>query len=280
MENQTENTNVVTGNQDGEQQYIQCPRCKKMVDAQAPYCPDCGLATSKMEDFEETITENSKRDDFHDKKFIIPAAIIAIVLVFIIIFLICHYNSKVNELEEHYTSLEKAYSDLRTEYTDYKTKMQATPTPTQTPTPVPTVPPQQNAQQSNNTKSNKNEVLCGVPCVFSDYKVTYNSFSFSSDYNGNAVIIENLTFENLSSEARPFFTTANVTMYQDGVELENAYFVDGYDAGLSQRKIQQGGIFDVQEAHILRNKTSPVYIEITDWISLNGIKYKGVIPLS
>ncbi len=101
-----------------------------------------------------------------------------------------------------------------------------------------------------------------------------------TDYNGNAVIITNLTFENLSSEARPFFTTASVTLYQDGVELEPAYFVDGYDVGLSQRKVQKGANLDVQEAHILRNKTSPVYIEITDWISWNGSKYQGVIPLS
>lgn len=160
----------------------------------------------------------------------------------------------------------------------------STPTPTSKPTPNPTTaptnPPQQNTRQSSSNKSNKYEVLCGVPCVFSNYKVTYNSFSLSSDYEGNTVIIENLTFENLSQEARPFFTTASVTMYQDGIELENAYFVNGYDAGLSQRKLQQGGILDIQEAHILRNTTSPVYIEISDWISINGIKYTGVIPLS
>lgn len=284
MENQPENTNVPAENQDGEQFYIQCPKCKKIIDAQAPYCPNCGLEASKMENFGETIIENSKIFNFQDKKFIISAMVAVILFVFIIILLICHYNSKINELEENYTSLEETYYDLKTEYDEYKIKMQTTPTPKPTPTPTstpaPTTPPQQNVQQSNNTKANKNEVLCGVPCVFSDYKVTYNSFSFSSDYNSNAVIISNLTFENLSSEARPFFTTASVTLYQDGVELEPAYFVDGYDAGLGQRKVQQGGKFDVQEAHVLRNKTSPVYIEITDWISWNGTKYKGVIPLS
>lgn len=284
METQTEDTNAATENQ-GEK-YIECPRCKTKVNIQEPYCPNCGLSTSTMESLAVETTADSKNslNIFNNKKFIISVIVFAIVLVFIIIFLACHYNTQINELEKNYNALEKSYSDLKTEYTDYKDKMQVTPTPapepTPEPTPVPTEPPQQNTQQSNSGKTNKNEVLCGVPCVFSDYKVTYNSFSLSSDYEGNTVIIENLTFENFSSEARPFFTTASVTMYQDGVELENAYFVDGYDAGLSQRKVQQGGKFDVQEAHILRNKTSPITIEIKDWISLNGVKYTGIIPLS
>ena len=141
------------------------------------------------------------------------------------------------------------------------------------PTPKPTSPPAV-------PKSDGNTVMSGIPCVFSDYTVTYNNFSLSSDYEGNTVIIENLTFKNLSSEARPFFTTSNVTLYQDGIELEDAYFVDGCDYGLSQTKLQQGASLDVQQAHVLRNTTSPVYIEITDWISFNGKKYSGVIPLS
>lgn len=56
--------------------------------------------------------------------------------------------------------------------------------------------------------------------------------------------------------------------------------VSGCDLRPSQTKIQQGASLDVQYAHVLRNKTSPITIEIKDWISFGGVVYKGVIPLS
>lgn len=222
------------------------------------------------------------------------AVIIIIVVVIELIEFICliGLTASKNSLKRDYESTKRDYNDIKQDYIDYKKELNATPTPIPTetpeptpqptvaPTPEPTQPPQQNTQTSSTSKSNKYEVLCGQPCVFSDYSVTYNSFSLSTDYNGNPAIIENYTFKNSSAEARPFFTTASVTMYQDGIELQTAYMVSGCDLRPSQTKIQQGASLDVQYAHMLRNKTSPITIEIKDRISFGGIVYKGVIPLS
>ena len=84
-ENHTDNTNVAIQNQEEAEKYIECPRCKKMVDIQAPYCPDCGLSTSTMKSLEGETTVDSKRSAV--------LIIIGIIILICIIIAISFYSS-------------------------------------------------------------------------------------------------------------------------------------------------------------------------------------------
>lgn len=107
------------------------------------------------------------------------------------------------------------------------------------------------------------------------YAVKFTGASLAKDYDGNDVIIVSYDFTNNSEENASAMISLLVTAFQDGVELEHAYFIDapdGYNSDNQMKDLKTGATLNCQEAYILSNTTSPVEVEAKASFSLSSDK--------
>lgn len=97
-----------------------------------------------------------------------------------------------------------------------------------------------------------------------DYNVTLNDATFTTDIDGNPVIVVNYDFMNNSDDSIMPLVATDITAFQDGVSLEIAFVMDdSYDAGIAQREVQPGAsLAGCQQAYVLTS-TSPVTVQVS-----------------
>jgi hypothetical protein len=96
----------------------------------------------------------------------------------------------------------------------------------------------------------------------SDYKVTINGYNIVEDYDGAPCIAVDFTFTNVSDDTPTSMMLAtDITVYQDGVECEDAYFSGENSDGFSN-KVKAGVSVDVTRTYKLQNTTSDVEVEV------------------
>lgn len=107
-----------------------------------------------------------------------------------------------------------------------------------------------------------------------NYYIEIESARIGKDYDGNPTIFVTYNFTNNGSENASFLWSVSDIAFQDGVQLESAfvYSDDQYDSGASSLEIKPGATITLEQAYVLRNTTSPVDIEVTEFISLNDNK--------
>lgn len=106
----------------------------------------------------------------------------------------------------------------------------------------------------------------------SDFTVTVDDCTVTEDYEGNPAIVVTYTWTNNSDDTAAFYTTFTVDAYQNGVELDSAYFLandDEFDLNASSNKIKSGATQTVQVAYKLSDETTDVEIEVTEWLSFD-----------
>lgn len=114
-----------------------------------------------------------------------------------------------------------------------------------------------------------------------DYAISLNSYEIVEDYEGNPTIVLNMGYTNNSDYASPFYAAIEVTVFQDGIELESAYFIDDsiVDSTSSMLNVMPGAGHAVTEAFVLSNSTSPVEIEITEMFGFSDEKITTTINI-
>lgn len=96
----------------------------------------------------------------------------------------------------------------------------------------------------------------------SDYKVTINGYNIVEDYDGAPCIAVDFTFTNVSDDTPTSMMMAtDITVYQDGVECEDAYFSGENSDGFSN-KVKAGVSVDVTRTYKLQNTSSDVEVEV------------------
>ena len=101
------------------------------------------------------------------------------------------------------------------------------------------------------------------------YKVEIKDCQLVEDYDGAPAIAINYTFTNVSDKSPSSMQMAtNITVYQDGVECEDAYFADANSDGYSN-KVKAGVSVDVTRAYKLQNTTSDVEVEVGQLFSFS-----------
>ena len=104
--------------------------------------------------------------------------------------------------------------------------------------------------------------------VYNKKMVTIDSGVLTNDYKGEAAIIIEFTFNNNAfDDSRSFLTTFNAQAFQDGIELERAYFIndDEYDASEQMLDVQPGASLTVHVGYKLRNETSDVKVTVGEF---------------
>lgn len=106
------------------------------------------------------------------------------------------------------------------------------------------------------------------------YAVSINSYDIAEGRHGEKVLILNMGYTNNSDISSPFYAAIDVTAFQDGVELENAYGLNAsvMDDSNNYVKVMPGVGVGVAEGFVLSSETSPVDIEITATFSFDDEK--------
>lgn len=103
----------------------------------------------------------------------------------------------------------------------------------------------------------------------SKYAVTINGWRIVEDYDGAPCIAIDYTFTNVSDDSATSMQLAtNITVYQNGVECEDAYFASDNSDGYSN-KVKAGVSVDVTRVYKLQDTTSDVEVEVGQLFSWN-----------
>ncbi len=108
-----------------------------------------------------------------------------------------------------------------------------------------------------------------------DYSVVIESCRLASDYEGEPVVIVKYKFTNNSDDAVAFMWTIDAAAFQDGIGLNESYFVDdsaGYSSDNQTKKIKKGASLYVEVAYELNDTTTDVEIEVSELISFSDKK--------
>ena len=104
------------------------------------------------------------------------------------------------------------------------------------------------------------------------YTVSILGYRFAENYDGENVIIVKYNFKNNSDENAAFYLTFDASAYQNGIGLNECYFVDesaNYSSDNQTKEIKPGANIDVEEAYLLNDNTSSIDIEVKELFSFS-----------
>ncbi len=113
--------------------------------------------------------------------------------------------------------------------------------------------------------------------VLGDYVCSIVSAELTKDWEGNDAVLVTYEFTNNSSEASSFGIALEDAVYQDGISLELA--VLDYDYTDVFVDIKPGATLNVQQAYALRDTTTPLEIEVSEWLSSSNTKVAATVEL-
>lgn len=97
-----------------------------------------------------------------------------------------------------------------------------------------------------------------------DFYMSIDSMELTEDYDGNRMIRVYFTFTNNSDEATSMWWASDITLFQDGVELDSGYSSDGVETDDNYTmNVEPGQTVTCSECWILTSD-SPVEVEIAD----------------
>lgn len=106
-----------------------------------------------------------------------------------------------------------------------------------------------------------------------DYSVEIDSCRLAKDYEGNAVVIVKYIFSNVSGDnATSFMVALDENVYQNGIGLNETYFVDdsaNYSSDNQMKDIKKGASIEVEVAYELNDQETPIEVEVSELFSFS-----------
>ena len=106
-----------------------------------------------------------------------------------------------------------------------------------------------------------------------DFSVEIKSCRLAKDYEGKDVVIVTYAFTNVNDNDPTSFDIAiEDNVYQEGVGLNRSYIIDdsyNYNSDNSTKEIKKGASIDVEVAYELNDTSTPIEVEVQEWLSLN-----------
>ncbi|MBE5928818.1 MAG: DUF5067 domain-containing protein [Lachnospiraceae bacterium] len=106
-----------------------------------------------------------------------------------------------------------------------------------------------------------------------DYTVEIQSCRLAKDYEGKDVVIVKYFYTNVANDdATAFFTAFDETVYQNGVGLNESYFVDDsakYNSDNQMKEIKKGASLEVEVAYELNDTTTDIEVEVKELFSFD-----------
>lgn len=116
-----------------------------------------------------------------------------------------------------------------------------------------------------------------------DYNVVIESCRLATDYEGKPIVIVKYTFTNNGDEPASFMFSLECNAFQDGIGLNECYFVDdsaNYSSDNQTKEIKKGASLAVEVAYELNNSTTDVEIEVSELISFSDKKITKIFSIT
>ena len=121
-----------------------------------------------------------------------------------------------------------------------------------------------NTTQANNAAQPNNKANLG------DYNVVISSCRLAEDYTGAPIAIVKYSFTNVSDDSAAFMFSVDANAFQNGIGLNECYIAKdsaNYSSDNQTKEIKKGATLDVEVAYKLNDTTTPVEIEVSEFIS-------------
>lgn len=116
-----------------------------------------------------------------------------------------------------------------------------------------------------------------------DYSVEIESCRLAKDYEGDDVVIVKYLFTNdKDDDATAFYLAIEDAVYQDGVGLNEAIFLDdsaNYSSDNQMKEIKKGASIEVEVAYELNDTTTDIEVEVKELISFSDKTIKKTFSL-
>lgn len=125
-----------------------------------------------------------------------------------------------------------------------------------------------NENTEDSISAEKNESEAGS---IGDYVCTISSAETCKNWEGKDSVKITYSFTNNSSDAQSFDLALTDEVYQDGIGLESSFISSDDDWGVDV-KIKPGTTKEVSKVYILRDHSTQLEVEISEWISFSDDK--------
>ncbi len=117
-----------------------------------------------------------------------------------------------------------------------------------------------------------------------DYSVVIDSYRLAKDYADKDVVIIKYIFSNISDDdPAAFYVTFDANVYQNGVGLNEAYFVEesaNYSADNQTKEVKKGASLVVEAAYELNDTTSDIDVEVERIFNFSDFKITKTFSLA
>lgn len=98
------------------------------------------------------------------------------------------------------------------------------------------------------------------------------SAELAEDYKGNPCVVITYKWKNTSDKAEAFIYSVSCSVYQNGVELSDAYFTNTeiVDTQASLNKVKPGIEVEIKNAYVITDETADIEVEVQDFIHMDG----------
>lgn len=130
---------------------------------------------------------------------------------------------------------------------------------------------------SDSISADKNEKAEGA---IGDYICTIKSATLCKDWEGKDSVKITYSFTNNASDAESFDIALSDEVYQDGIQLETTFLGgDNDDDWGIDVKIKPGMTKEVSKIYKLRDKSTPLNVEISEFVSFSDDKLTYTVNL-
>ncbi len=108
-----------------------------------------------------------------------------------------------------------------------------------------------------------------------DYNIDIVSCRLATDYEGKPVVIVKYAFTNNDDNPQNFMFAVSAEVFQNGIGLNEAYFVDdsaNYSSDNQTKDIKKGATLEVEVAYTLNDTTTDIEVEVSELISFSSKK--------
>lgn len=120
-----------------------------------------------------------------------------------------------------------------------------------------------NPKQQTTLEETEQQITLEEGPNLGEYNVDINSWTILTDHEGTFAISIVYDFTNYGEEAESFMFAINDEVYQNGIQLDDIWYLKNVDAVVdTKRKIKSGATISVVKTYLLRDATSPISIEI------------------
>lgn len=137
--------------------------------------------------------------------------------------------------------------------------------------------------QGSANASSETPASSEIDGTLGDYKVIIDSCRIAKDYEKKPVAIVKYIFTNVSNdEAIAFYVAVDAEVYQNGIGLNESYFVEEsakYDSGNQMKAIKKGATLEVEIAYELDDNTTDIEVEVKQLFSFDDTVIKKTFSI-